>query len=125
MRRNPVRPLSISKSELARIQAEIDSKLTNRGRDVRDAARRYTAFTGHDEIDLTKVKIPAYPRVVFQVGQIDGVLYSTVRDGIPEKYIHKFKKNCRPLFCVSPDGKQLLMIGGLFDFTERGIVDKT
>jgi hypothetical protein len=54
---------------------------------------------------------------------VDGILYSTVRDGVLEKYIHKFRKADRPLFVVSPDGKQLFLVDGNYTFTERGIVD--
>ena len=59
------------------------------------------------------------------VGTCDGVLYTTVRDGRKEKYIHKFKADDAPLLVVSPDGRQLMLIGGRFRFTERGIVDRS
>jgi hypothetical protein len=92
---------------------------------VRNASDLYTRFTGHEATEYELVDKPVIPDVMLQVGDIDGVLYTTVRDGKTEKYIHKFKKNCRPLFCVSHDGKQLYMLGGSYDFTELGIVDKT
>lgn len=57
------------------------------------------------------------------IGECDGVMYSTVRDGVPEKYCHQFKKSARPLLVASHDGAQLALIGGNFTFTERGIVD--
>lgn len=92
---------------------------------IETAANLYTRFTGHDADEVVEVDKPVLPDVMLVVGDIDGVLYTTVRDGKTEKYIHKFKKNCRPLFTVSPDGKQIFMLGGSYDFTERGIVDKT
>jgi len=61
--------------------------------------------------------------VVFRVGTVDGILYTTVRDGNTEKYIHEFKKKSRPHLAVSHDGKQLFILGGGYAFTERGIVD--
>jgi hypothetical protein len=93
----------------------------------RDAANLYTRFTGHkvDPGETVVIDKPELPDVMLVVGDIDGIMYTTVRDGEVEKYVHQFSKNCRPLFCVSSDGKQLFMLGGSYDFTERGIVDRT
>lgn len=97
-------------------------------RHVRDQAERakllYTNFTGHEAGDEVMIDKPQYPDVMSVIGDIDGLLYTTVRDGKVEKYIHKFKKNSRPLFCIAPDGLTLYMIGGSYEFGERGIVDK-
>ena len=57
------------------------------------------------------------------IGECDGVLYTTVRDGVTERYIHEFASGDKPLLCVSPNGKQMLFVGGRYVFTERGIVD--
>jgi len=65
------------------------------------------------------------PAVAVAIGEVDGILYSTVRDGKLEKYIHKFHKADRPLFVVSPEGKTLFLLGGNYTFTERGIVDRS
>lgn len=89
------------------------------------AGKLYSEFTGHEAGEVTSVDKPVMPDVMLAIGEIDGVMYSTVRDGVPEKYIHKFKKSCRPVFAVSHDGKQLFMLGGAYDFTERGIIDKS
>lgn len=90
---------------------------------VEHAAKLYENFSGHDAEEIISIDKPDMPDVMLRVGEIDGVMYSTVRDGVPEKYIHKFNKSCRPIFAVSHDGKQLFMLGGAYDFTERGIVD--
>jgi hypothetical protein len=71
------------------------------------------------------VKIPPLPAVGVAIGEVDGILYSTIRDGVLEKYIHKFRKADRPLFVVSPDGRVLYLLGGNYNFTERGIVDES
>jgi hypothetical protein len=84
----------------------------------------FSDFTGHDG-KLFSVSKPNMPDVVLVVGYLDAVMYETIRDGETEKYIHKFKKQSRPLLCSSSDGKQLIVLGGGYDFTERGIVDKT
>jgi hypothetical protein len=120
---NPVRELKVSEAERRRIQAEVNRQLGGRGANLRKAGSLYAAFTGHEEIDIVKVKVPDMPRELVEIGHCDGILYTTVRDGQTEKYIHKFKRNSRPLFCVSPDGKQLVLLGGAFTFGERGIVD--
>jgi hypothetical protein len=92
--------------------------------DVQRAADLYERFTGHDAESLGKISIPDLPKVAAVIGDCDGVLYTTVRDGKTERYIHEFAKaSDKPLLCVTPDGTQLLLIGGVYDFTERGIVD--
>jgi hypothetical protein len=91
--------------------------------DVSRAADLYERFSGHDPEIVGKVKIPSLPRTAVAIGEVDGIMYSTIRDGKLEKYIHKFAKADRPLFAVSPDGKQILFVGGRYRFTEVGIVD--
>ena len=93
------------------------------GGDVARAADLYERFTGHDPEELGTVKVPPLPKVAAVVGECDGVLYTTVRDGKAERYIHEFAKKDRPLLCVSPDGRQILLVGGRYRFTEAGIVD--
>lgn len=92
---------------------------------IREASKLYSDFTGHEAKDFEMVEKPEVPDVMLVVGDIDGVMYTTVRDGVEEKYVHQFKKKSKPLFCVSHDGKQLYLIGGSYDFTERGIVDRS
>ena len=91
--------------------------------DVERAADLYERFSGHDPEELGTVRVPALPRVAALIGECDGVLYTTVRDGKTEKYIHEFRKADKPLLCVSPDGRQILLVGGRYRFTEAGIVD--
>ena len=92
---------------------------------IKRASELYENFSGHEaEIVETLVK-PIYPDVLVEIGDVDGILYTTTRDNQVEKYIHKFHKDAKPLFCASPDGAQLFFIGGEYDFTERGIVDRT
>jgi hypothetical protein len=87
------------------------------------AADLYQRFSGHDAEIVGKVRVNPMPKVGVAVGEVDGILYTTVRDGVLEKYIHKFRKADKPLFVVSPDGKSLHLVGGNYTFTERGIVD--
>lgn len=101
------------------------SASTSKNARIRRAANLYERFSGHEALECGRIKVRAMPDVGVAIGKVDGILYTTVRDGVIEKYIHKFHKGDEPLFVVSPDGKQLLMVGGRFDFTERGIVDKS
>jgi hypothetical protein len=91
---------------------------------IRDAKKLYSDFTGHSAEIIDEIPKPVVPDVLIYIGEIDGLMYSTVRDGKKELYIHEFKGEAKPEFCVSPDGKQIFLVGGHYNFTERGIVDK-
>jgi hypothetical protein len=99
-------------------------KIANRA-ELKAASKLYSDFTGNDEPEVVPVKVRSLPKTALAVGTILGVIYETVRDGEKERYIHQFKARSRPLFAVSHDGKQLLMLGGAYDFTDRGIVDRS
>lgn len=111
---NPVPPSSRASGSLK------NRRLTN---DIETAKNLYNRFSGHDAREIARIKKPEMPDALVVVGECAGILYDTVRDGVKEKYIHKFHAASRPLFCVSPDGKVLCLLGGAFTFTERGIVD--
>lgn len=93
--------------------------------DIRKAASLYERFSGHEAEAIGRIKIPSLPKVAVFIGDLDFVGYTTIRDGVIEKYIHKFAKADKPALCVTPDGKQILIVGGRYTFTERGIVDKS
>ena len=89
---------------------------------INKAAKLYEDFTGNPPEFADQIKYNI-PDVALQIGKCDGILYTTVRNGKTEKYIHKFKRNSRPLLACSHDGSTLLLLGGAFAFTDRGIVD--
>lgn len=91
---------------------------------IKQAKLLYSDFTGHEPAKPVMIDKPICPDVMSVIGEIDGIMYTTVRDGKTEKYLHKFKKSSRPLFCVSPDGLSIHVIGGSYVFGDRGIVDK-
>lgn len=81
-------------------------------------------FSGHRAKRIVRVsQKPASP-VRVEIGPVLGIIYSTRRDGRKENYIHRFAAGSRPLLTATPDGKRLEMLGGAFDFTARGIVDR-
>lgn len=90
---------------------------------MEEAQRRYEDFTGHEAREGRKVNLKT-PAVAVEIGDLDGVLYTTVRDGRTEKYVHKFRKGSRPVLAAGSDGKSLHVVGGHFEFTDRGIVDR-
>lgn len=107
--RNPVRPLSGGEA-----RRQLDA-----------AARRYQSFTGHNgeyEVSRADIKIP---RALAVIGVIDAIEYTTIRDGKRELYRHDFRlpSSRKPLFCVSPDGSQIFLVGGDYQFTDAGIED--
>lgn len=116
----------VTKRRARRNPVPASSALGARRAQVLAAARLREDFTGHAPRmrDVVKIPKPEYPDAVLVVGECDGILYTTVRDGEVESYIHRFRKKSRPLLCASPDGKTLYLLGGAYSFTERGIVDK-
>jgi hypothetical protein len=87
------------------------------------AAKRLRDFSGHDPTTVTPMTVRGGKEgLIF--GQLDGVLYTTTRDGKREKYIHKFRAKSRPLLAATSDGKQLHIVGGQYEFTEAGIEDR-
>lgn len=89
---------------------------------VERAAQLFREFREAEpgRIKHTDIRTPA---AAIQVGELDGVMYRTTHGGKREKYLHTFRKNARPQMLASHDGKQLLIVGGNFTFTRRGIVD--
>lgn len=81
-------------------------------------------FSGHDPRKVQKITVPDMPKAVLAIGEVLGVMYRTRRDGKLINYLHKFRTlQSRPLLTVSPDGKQIVLIGGSYTFTDRGIED--
>lgn len=83
----------------------------------------YKDFSGHDAEPLGAVPFPPNPKSALVIGSTVGIAYETVRDGKVEKYFHRFKVSARPLLVASFDGSQLFLLGGAYNFTERGIED--
>lgn len=92
---------------------------------LRKGSELFADFTGHESRYIDEIPKPTIPDVLVKIGHIDGVMYTTRRDGKTEKYIHKFKSIARPIFAVSEDGRMIFLIGGRYQFTERGIIDKS
>lgn len=87
------------------------------------AARRLKRFSGHDARSVDTVTFEV-PETALNIGPCLGIMYETVRDGERIQYVHRFRRNSRPHLAASHDGKILILLGGAYQFTERGIVDK-
>ena len=93
-------------------------------RHVNNAVKLYESFTGHIANKYLKSARLPQPEVGVLIGKCDGILYTTVRDGKTEKYIHEFTGKSCPQLCASADGKYLFFVGGNYRFTQAGIIDK-
>ena len=90
-------------------------------KDYQRARRLLESFTERPLRREQSVRLPAPPKIGVAFGRVIGIMYQTP-DG--ESFIHRFRlQESRPLIVSSPDGKQLFLIGGSYNFTERGIVD--
>jgi hypothetical protein len=90
---------------------------------VEKASRLFADVRGEQPGSIIRAPL-RNPKTALVVGELDGVLYTTIRDGKEERYIHEFKANSRPLLAASYDGKTIHIVGGRYEFTERGIVDR-
>lgn len=95
-----------------------------RAKQMANAMDLYRRFSGHEPELVGRTKKPTIDDVGIIIGEMDGVSYETVRDGEKLKYFHKFDKKSRPLLVSSHDGKSIYIVGGQYNFTEDGIVDK-
>jgi hypothetical protein len=65
------------------------------------------------------------PKSVMVMGYCEAILYSTTHAGRAAQYKHTFAKGSRPLLCSGPGRNELVLVGGRYHVTERGIVDLT
>lgn len=88
--------------------------------EVAKAARLYANF--HERPARRIRLVPVHmPLVAMQIGRLDAVLYSSDHG---TRYKHSFKGKSRPYLVASHDGRTLAIVGGRFQMTARGIVDK-
>jgi hypothetical protein len=89
---------------------------------IRRAIDLFVRFREHQPEKIHAVQFEL-PKAVMVVGHLESVCYRTTHGKKPTLYEHKFAPGSRPLLVASADGKQLLLMGGKYNFTERGIVD--
>lgn len=89
---------------------------------IRAAVELFAAFR---EKQPRRIKVVEFdvPEAVLVIGHVEEICYRTTHGDKLVRYRHPFQSGSRPLLCVSSDGKQLLLLGGRYQFEERGIVD--
>lgn len=80
----------------------------------------FKRFNGRSPEHVDKITVKDYTEFVL-IGPCMEIAY-LADDG--HGYRHKFRPRSRPLLAVSTDGKQLVLLKGNYEFTDRGIVDK-
>lgn len=100
----------------------VSAKKVSKTHKINQSIKLFRNFRNEEPefIDSVKMNIPDVGMVI---GKLDGVMYTTTRNGETEKYLHKFTGRSRPTLCASWDGKQLIIVEGNYDFTRDGIVD--
>lgn len=83
----------------------------------------YSSFREVDAQKISTVKLRV-PGLMVAVGHVEFVGYTTTHGHKVTSYRHDFRPGSRPLLCSSPTGQQLFLMGGKYDFTGRGIVDR-
>ena len=83
----------------------------------------FEKFTGREAVPVEEVTVPPLPREVYIIGPCDAIAYTTERDGKTQSFIHEFAAKDRPLLAINEAGTQMLLVGGRYSFTPRGIVD--
>lgn len=109
----------------ARERLERNPKRKPQGRagDAARAKRLYEGFTEEPADVVETITLPEF-KTGLAPGIILGIIYETRIRGRVKRYIHEFKDSSRPLLAVSSDGKQFRSVGGRFQFTNRGFIDK-
>ena len=89
---------------------------------MKQAVDLYTSFREKRPTKLARLPVEI-PKVVAAMGHVEAIDYRTTHGGKVTLYRHKFTKGSRPILAVSGNGKQLMLLGGHYAFTDRGIVD--
>ena len=92
-------------------------------RELRQAARLFEDFTGYKADSVDAIPLQPLPKTGLAFGELVEIGYISFRDGEPYRHTFRLKRS-RPLLVATHDGKQVLLIGGSYAFTERGIEDK-
>lgn len=90
--------------------------------ELKRAARLYRSFR---EAPVKRIKkLPyAVPKAAAVMGHVEFIGYRTSHGGKLALYIHEFAPGSRPLLAAGTKANQLLLVGGRFKVTDRGITD--
>lgn len=92
-------------------------------RELEQGKRAFARWNGFDATRAEVMRATPTPRVAVQLGEIHAIEYVSAKwTGRREKYRHVFHTP-RPQLCTGPDSKGLIILGGGFKVTPRGIED--
>lgn len=89
---------------------------------IRLAARLYRSFREREPDRVASVRIKL-PKVAVVMGHLRRIDYDTTHGKREQPYKHFFRGSSRPLLCAGTSDGQLLIVGGRYRVTGRGIVN--
>lgn len=87
----------------------------------RQEVKLFEDFHGSAPVRRTAFPVPLAP-TAWRLGTLESVVYRAERDGETASYEHTFKRRAQPYLAVMAD--RLVLLGGRYDVTDRGIVDR-
>jgi hypothetical protein len=84
----------------------------------------YRKFREAEPRYVDTVRVNPTPPALMEIGKLDGVLYTTTHGGKKTAYIHRFSGASKPTLAADGKGRRLYVIGGKYNFTADGIVDR-
>jgi hypothetical protein len=93
-------------------------------RDLEQAAALHVKFREAPPKKIRVIRSLPHAKVLMVIGELELVQYATTHGKVPKRYKHVFKPKARPLLASSANGRQLFILGGSYDFTGDGIVDR-
>ena len=92
-------------------------------KELSQAVTLFKSFREKNPVKLAKLRV-TLPKVVACMGHVEAIEYRTTHGRKVTLYKHPFAAGSRPLLCVSANGRQLMLLGGRYKWTDRGIVDR-
>ena len=89
----------------------------------RAAVQLFQRFHGMRPKRINTVRVQL-PRALMQVGPVPFMYYLAPWKGRETLFKHTFAKHARPMLAATHDGRALYLVGGDYDFTKDGIVDR-
>jgi hypothetical protein len=98
------------------------SRRRNPPDDIERAAELYREFR-EEEPRVAGFRDISLPEAVFEIGVCQFIGYLTTHAGKETAYVHGFAPGSQPSLYTSGRRSELLLLGGRFRMTPRGIVD--
>ena len=89
----------------------------------RQATQLYQRFHGQAPKRIGHVRVQL-PRMLMRVGPVPFMYYLAPWKGKETLFKHTFAKHARPILAATHNGRALYLVGGSYDFTRDGIVDR-